>query len=205
MAMSWVQLSLASMRRDDETVARLSADLYEFRPRLNPVMEGLHVAGIQLMTTLWTDQIAELIEPLEAANAAAGNDLARDVLLQVLARANDVDRVREELTIPIEHLVENWSSSSTWCCVAEAAAVAGDPVVAARMVDRLAPLSGRIVLSGISTVMGPVDGYLALALAVSGREAEATAAADRAEAQAEDWRMPAFTDWLRHWRELLSL
>ena len=205
MALSWVQLSLASMRRDVETMDRLGAELYEVRPRLNPTMEGLHLAGIRLMTTLWTAEIAELIEPLAAANAAEGNDLARDVFLQVLARANEVDRLREELTRPIEHQVENWSSSSTWCCVAEAAAVGDNPVVAAQVVDRLAPLSGRIVISGISTVMGPVDGYLALALAASGRQAEATAAADRAEAQAEDWQLPAYTDWLRTWRERLSL
>ncbi len=101
--------------------------------------------------------------------------------------------------------MENWGSCSTWCCVAEAAAVADDPAVAADMLDKLGPLSGRMVVSGISSVMGPVDGYLALALAVCGRQVEATAAADRAEVQAEDWRLPAYTDWFLHWRERLSI
>jgi hypothetical protein len=204
MALDWVQLSLASMRRDHEAMERIGAELYELRPRLNPAMEGLHLAGIQLMTTVWTPRISELIEPLDQANAAQGNDLARDVLLQALARTNDVDRVREELSRPIEHLVENWSSCSTWCCVAEAAAVGSDPGVAKQMVERLTPLSGRMVLSGISSVMGPVDGYLALTLAVAGRQAEATAAADRAAAQADEWQLPEYTDWLQRWRERLS-
>jgi hypothetical protein len=62
-----------------------------------------------------------------------------------------------------------------------------------------------MVVSGISSVMGPVDGYLALVLAVCGRRADATAAADRAEAQAEDWRLPAYSDWLQRWREQLSI
>ena len=205
MALGWVQLSLASMRRDVEAMDRLGAELHEFRPRLNPTMEGLHSAGIQMMMTLWSDEIAALVEPLEAANAAEGGDLARDVYLQVLARAGEVERLREELTRPVEHRVENWSSSSMWCCLAEAAAVAGNPAVAAQMADRLTPLSGRMVISGISTVWGPVDGYLAVALAVSGRPGEATDAADRAEAQADDWQLPAYTDWLRDWRERLSI
>ncbi len=205
LALDWVELSLASMRRDLEAMDRLGAELYELRPRLNPAMEQLHLAGIAFMTTLWTEQVAELVEPLTAANAAADNDLARDVLLQVLSRTNDVDRVREELGRPIEHRVENWSSSSTWCCIAEAAALAVDREVASRMVERLTPLSGRMDVSGISAVTGPVDGYLALALATSGHREEARQAADRAEAQSREWRLPAYIDWLRQWRRRLNI
>jgi DNA-binding SARP family transcriptional activator/DNA replicative helicase MCM subunit Mcm2 (Cdc46/Mcm family) len=205
LALAWVQLSLASLRRDPETMGQLMAELYELRPRLNPSMEMLHLAGIQLMSTLWTPEIGQLIEPLTAATDYADDDLARDVLIQALARTGDVARVREELSRPIEHQVDNWSSSSTWCCLAEAAAVAGDTVVAATMLERLEPLAGRIGVSGISTVWGPVDGYLALVLSVCGRQAEATAAADRAEAQAQEWQFPAFTDWLSQWRERLEI
>ena len=35
---------------------------------------------------MWNDRIGDLIEPFAAANAAAGDDLARDVLLLAMAR-----------------------------------------------------------------------------------------------------------------------
>ncbi len=51
-------------------------------------------------------------------------------------------------------------------------------------VELLRPASGRMAVSGISVVSGPVDGYLALALAMLGEREEATALAERAEALA---------------------
>ena len=205
MALSWVQLSLASMRADDETVERLSSLLYELRPRLNPQMEGLHVVGIQVVSTMWSAGIADLVEPFAAANDAADDDLARDVLLMALARTNDVDRLRAELARPYEHLVDNWGSTSTWCCLAEAAAVAGDVPLATRMTDELLPLSGRIAVSGISSADGPVDGYLALALAACGRSQEATAAAERGLEQADAWGFTEYAAWLHAWRDKLAI
>lgn len=204
MAMTWLQLSLAAMRPDPAETSRLADALYEFRPRLNPTMEGLHIAGIQLVSSLWTEQIAALVEPLTDARRVADNDLASDVLLLALARVDDVDGVRRELATPIEHHVETWDSATTWCCLAEAAAVAEDRALAERMSERLLPLSGRIAISGISSVLGPVDGYLALGLAASGRPAEAAAAADRAAAQADEWRLPAYSAWLAGRRDRLD-
>jgi DNA-binding SARP family transcriptional activator len=202
MALAWLDLSLASMRGDGAEAGRLAGQLYELRPRLNPVNEGLHLAGIQLISGMWDERIAELVEPMSAAIALAQNDLATDVLLQALARTGEVDRLRAELATPLEHRVENWSSATTWCCLAEAAAVAGDVPLADRMATRLAPLTGRIAVSGISSVWGPVDGYLALALAAVGRPA--TEVADRATAQADDWGFTAYVGWLDTHRERIG-
>ena len=63
------------------------------------------------------------------------------------------------------------------------------------MVELLRPATGRMAVSGISVVSGPVDGYLALALAVVGEREEATALAERAEALASRWRMTAYLRW----------
>jgi hypothetical protein len=205
MALLWVQLSLAGMRGDQETVSRLGAELYELRPRLNPTMEGLHVGGLQVIGSMWTDQIGDLIEPFAAANDAEGNDLARDVVLMALARTDDVERLRRELARPLEHVVENWSSVSAWSCLAEAAAVAGNVPLATHLADHLAPLSGRIALSGISSAMGPVDGYLALALATCGRSEEAIAAAERGLDQAAAWGFTEYAAWLRRRRQQLGI
>ena len=107
-----------------------------------------------------------------------------------------VAELRDQLRDPLTHRVDNWSSTSTWCTVAEAAAVAGDVRLAARLVDLLEPLKGRIAVSGISTVMGPVDGYLALALATTDRRGEAAGVADRAAGQAREWGFDAYAAWL---------
>ena len=87
MALAWVDLSLASMRGDARRRWTGWAELYELRPRLNPddggPAPGRHPADLR---ACGPTAIGELIEPIAAANAAAGNDLARDVLLLALAR-----------------------------------------------------------------------------------------------------------------------
>ncbi|MBD3923263.1 AAA family ATPase [Nocardioides cavernae] len=195
-ALGWIDLSLASLRSDEAAVDRLAAELHALRPRLNPGNEALHLMGIHYMSHLWDERIGELIEPIAAAIAVADNDLAADVLLLAIARAGDPDRLRAQLLTPITHRVDNWSSTSTWCGVAEAAAVAGDVPLAEQMAAHLAPLHGRMAISGISTVMGPVDGYLALALAATGRQREAADAAARATDQCDSWGFTAYADWL---------
>ena len=153
--------------------------------------------GIHLMSHMWDEGIGALIEPIAAAIAVADNDMAADVLLLATARAGDPDRLRAQLAVPVPHQVENWGSTSTWCGVAEAAAVAGDVPLAEQMAARLA-------ISGISTVMGPVDGYLALALAASGRHQEATARPAASVAQCDEWGFTAYADWLGAHRERLG-
>ena len=105
---------------------------------------------------------------------------------------------------PLEHVVENWGSASTWCSLAEVAAVAGDTALATEMAAKLRPLSGRIALSGISSVQGPNDGYLALALATCGEREEASEAAQRGLTQAEEWGFTAYAEWLRGRRAQLG-
>ena len=107
--------------------------------------------------------------------------------------------------MPLEHLVENWSSVSTWTCLAEAAAVAGDVALATRLADHLVPYSGRIAISGISSVMGPVDGSLALALATCGQGEQATAAAERGLDQAAAWGFTEYAAWLTRRRQQLGI
>ncbi len=204
MALRWIDLSLASLRRDRAAVDRLAAELHALRPRLNPGNEALHLMGIHLMSHMWDEGIGALIEPIAAAIAVADNDMAADVLLLATARAGDPDRLRAQLAVPVPHQVDNWGSTSTWCTVAEAAAVAGDVPLAEQMAARLAPLHGRLAISGISTVMGPVDGYLALALAASGRHQEAADAAARAMGQCEAWGFTAYADWLGEHRARLD-
>jgi hypothetical protein len=205
MALCWLDLSLTVMRGDEAEANRLVDRLHELRPRLNAGNEALHLMGIHMVSGLWNGRIGELVEPITEAMAVADNDLAHDILILALARGRDTDRLRAELAVaPVEQQVENWSSCSTWCCYAEAAAVAEDVGLAERMLARLRPLTGRIAVSGISTVFGPVDGYLALALAATGRRADAAAVAERVRVQAEEWGFTTYTAWLDEHRNRLG-
>ena len=104
--------------------------------------------------------------------------------------------MRAELATTVEHAGAQLEQRLDLVLSAEAAAVAHDGRLAAQTAARLEPLAGRIAVSGISSVMGPVDGYLALALAVSGRRREAADAAARAERQSDEWGFAAYAAWL---------
>ena len=80
----------------------------------------------------------------------------------------------------------------------------GDTALAHDAALMLRACRGRMVVSGISVVLGPVDGYLALAEHVLGRHAEATEAADAATEQAAAWGMEAYLAWLAGERSRLG-
>ncbi len=204
MAVAWVHMSLAAMSDDQEAAARYMGDVIEYRPRLNPVMESVQVAAAQLIANLWNGQIGSLVEPLVEAGLIGGDDMSRGIATLGLARGDRLDLLRALLADPPRYAVESWASTDTWCGQAEAAAVAGDVALAGEIAAHLLPLSGRLSMSGISVVMGPIDGYLSLALVTCGRREEAVAAADRALAQAAQWRLPAYVSWLEARRAQLG-
>jgi hypothetical protein len=204
MAVAWVHMSLAAMRGDDEAAARYVADVIEYRPRLNPVMETVQVAAAQLIANLWNGQISAMVEPLVTAGFLGGDDMTRGVATLGLARGDRLDLLRTLLVDPPRYAVESWASTDTWCGQAEAAAVAGDVALAEEIARNLEPLTGRLSMSGISVVMGPVDGYLSLALVGCGRRGGASAAADRALVQAAEWELSAYVAWLEARRAQLG-
>ena len=61
-----------------------------------------------------------------------------------------------------------------------------------------------MAVSGISIVSGPIDGYLAIALAVLDERTEASAFAERAEALAMRWGMTAYRRWFAGERARLA-
>ena len=63
-------------------------------------------------------------------------------------------------------MTDNWYLTSEASVRAVVAGFLGDEALARRSVEHLRPLSGRLAVSGISIVSGPIDGYLAIALAV---------------------------------------
>lgn len=203
MALAWIHLSMSAMSGDDEAASRHVAEVVEYQPRLNPVMEQIQVVAAQLISNLWNGRIGAMVEPLVAAGAIGADDMSRGIATLGLARGDRVDLLRQLLANPLRYAVISWASSDTWCGQAEAAAMAGDRELAVEVAGHLGPLTGRMSISGISVVMGPVDGYLSLALAACGRTEEAREKADAALAQADGWGLRAYVDWLRARRALL--
>jgi hypothetical protein len=130
------------------------------------------------------------------------DDFGRTPLLHVLALAGMEDELRAELArAPLTPMRDDWLVSSEASVRALVAGYVGDEAMARRSVEILHPLSGRMALSGISLVVGPVDGYLAIALATVGERDQAAAVAERAEALARTWGMSAYLRMLAGWRE----
>jgi hypothetical protein len=96
---------------------------------------------------------------------------------------------------------DDWFVSTEASVRALVAAFVGDETMARESVELLRPLTGRMAVSGISVVLGPVDGYLAVALSALDERDRATAFAERAEAQATRWGMSAYLRVLAGWRE----
>jgi ATP/maltotriose-dependent transcriptional regulator MalT len=130
------------------------------------------------------------------------DDFGRTPLLHVLALAGMEDELRAELArAPLTAMRDDWLVSSEASVRALVAAYVGDETMARRSRELLGPLSGRMAVSGISLVIGPVDGYLAIALATLGETEQAAGMAERAEALARRWGMSAYLRALAGWRE----
>ena len=124
---------------------------------------------------------------------------------QVLARAREVEELRRALVRWQYHEEDQtWQSLLSYSFEAEAAAVAQDPGLARRALDQLEPYLGRTANGGVAMMVGPVDGYAALAAATCGDLERARAWADRAVELAERWRFPVYVDWLARQRERMG-
>ena len=130
---------------------------------------------------MWDERIGELIEPMTAAIAVADNDMATDVLLLALARTGELDEVARRAAhrggAPGAQLEQRLARGAASRRPRRSRATYA---WRSGWLTHLEPLAGRIAVSGISSVMGPVDGYLALALAVVRQAPRGGGAADRA-------------------------
>jgi DNA-binding SARP family transcriptional activator len=203
-ALDFVELSLAAMRGDEGELQRRREELAAMRPRTSLPEQQLHLAGIELVARMWGGDLHPVVDGLRAGVESSPLDIGRDVLLVTLARTGRLDELRERAARPRHPVGENWGSSTDWACEAEVAAALRDPLLAAGARDRLLPLSGRMVVSGISTVNGPVDGYLALASAVLGRREEAVLQAESAVRLADEWGLVRYADWFAERRTALG-
>jgi hypothetical protein len=202
----FVRLNLALLAGEDEAADAHAEAMRTMSDGIaTPALEWIDF-GISYVTAMWRPEVAAaVVEPMLAFHQADPQDFGRSPLLHVLALEGREDDLRTELARgPLPPLVDHWHVTSEAAVRALVAALLDDQALARRSLEYLRAARGRMAVSGISVVSGPVDGYLALAMAVLGERAEATALADRAEALATRWRMTAYLHWLAGWRERLG-
>ena len=203
--MHWVESTLSAMRGDAEELARRVGGIREAQGRVALPTAEIQAEAALGMATIWQpEQLAAVLDLMVAVSADA--PLAWSALHAMVARCGRLDQLRELLVSqPYSEGGEGWQTLSSWSFEAEAASVAGDVRLAEEARRRLAAYEGRMALGGIAIAIGPLDGYLALAVATLGHTAEATRLADRAAAQAQEWALPVYTAWLAGHRERLGI
>lgn len=191
---NWVELGLAALRGDDAEAQRRADVALDLASQVALPAEHLAKPVISLMVRVW--------RPLTPADVTlfrlmAHEPMARATAHALLGRAGRPDLVAEEMRDhPYEVGQESWQTLLTECLEAEASSHVGDRAMARRTVAELEPYSGRVSLAGVSVVIGPVDGYLALAQVTAGDLDAGRRSAARAFADAERWGFTAYTEWL---------
>lgn len=203
-ALHFVRLSLSLLVDDAEAADEHAHAMRTMREGMaTPAMEW-NEFGVLYATASWRPGAAEPIARgmLEYYRAAPNDDFGRTPLLHVLALAGMEDELRAELArAPMPPLHDDWFVTTEASVRALVAGYVGDEAMARHCVELLRPLSGRMAVSGISVVIGPVDGYVAIALATLGEPEDAAGFAERAETLATRWGMTAYRRSLAGWRE----
>jgi hypothetical protein len=200
---NWVELGLAAMRGDDDAAERHGAATLDWAAQVSLTAEDLAIPVIALMRDIW--RLGPGVD-VTFFRLMARHPLGTTTAHALLGRAGRPDLVAEELRdhpyVPVQ---ENWQTLVAETLEAEAASHVGDVALARRAVATLTPWSGRMTLAGISIVIGPVDGYLALAQLTAGDRTGGEASASRALADARRWGFTAYADWLTRNLERLGV
>ncbi|MCF6377940.1 DUF2791 family P-loop domain-containing protein [Nocardioides KLBMP 9356] len=205
-ALGLVEVTLAAMREQPERATLYGEKV--LRGSAYAAIPGREMHGFGVLTgqLTWTPGISQLLDPMWQATGGGQDEMTRGGVLTVAARSGRVDLLRDaderlHLAEAYAGWTPNWTAGPLFAGLAETAAALDDVTLARTAAAGLEPMAGRLAIYGISVCMGPIDAYLALALAVQGDTARATVVADRAAAQAVEWDLPAVTRWLAGHRE----
>jgi hypothetical protein len=198
-------MCLASLRGDREAVTRHHEMLSETAPLVAVPMQDVHAPAAAMFASLWDAEALAAVadETLDQIRDHYGTATTTHLLLTRAGRSDEVPPLLDRSPMKDEPPTY-WSTLTDWADEAEAAAVSGHLPLATQAVEMLRPYGGRIGVAGISAVIGPLDGYLALALAAIGEQDEAAERADAALAMADEWEFTAYRDWLQGHRERMG-
>ena len=205
-ALGLVRLSLTLMSGRFADAEAIEARLREMRTEVTtPADESLDFA-ISFASATWRPELTGPVADMYRQVMESSPDpfLAVGAVFQA-SRAGQLAEARASLARnPFPPVPDLWHSTMEAAERADIAARLGEPALARQALDVLRNTSGRMVVAGISVGFGPVDGYLALALAVLGEVDEAQHAVSRAEALASTWQLGTYLRWLAERRDSLG-
>ena len=206
-ALGFVDLCHAAMAGDAAEVARRNEELRDLRTWVEIPGQEAHELATLLLEGFWSLQPPEpFVQGMTELAQSPGGGLVLEaalVLLSRLGRLEEARRIVKE-TGWQGPVLEMWSSSQDSAFFAEVAVSFSDERWAEAARDQLTPLQGRLVVGGISSQLGPVDGYLSLAEAVLGNRERAAELADAATAYAQRAGWVRYVAWLDRWRVALD-
>lgn len=199
-----MRVSLTAMGDDEAEIEHQIAELRRLGDQVVLPAARLHAYAGVIMRGVWRpEELDAVVDSILAAGADWDVSWSSPVFL--LARTGRLDALRSYLADhPYQEHTPNWSTMLNWCAMAEAAGALHDHQLADRAARALRPSQGIVGVSGISVVVGPVDGYLALAEAILGNRTTASELADHAEALSVSGGLPRYADWLRGHRARLG-
>ncbi|GAW50521.1 Transcriptional activator domain [Nocardioides sp. PD653-B2] len=195
MVLAGVELPWLAMAGRFDECDRLLAEIADMHRQLSHSDADEAMAGAMLAVRLWQGRAAEVVPLLESLGESQTFSAPVAVYLW---RAGEHERARAYYA---EHGAALDASSDvelfSWSMAAEIALHVGDPQVAARAYELVAPYAGWCSTAGSGLAIGPVDAFLAMAAAATGEVGLAARHADDALAIAASWDLPLVVDWIR--------
>ncbi|MGG5258383.1 BTAD domain-containing putative transcriptional regulator [Phycicoccus avicenniae] len=197
-ALGLVRLGLEHMAGRREEADATEARLRELRGEVTTPADDSMDFALAFAAGAWRPEVTPAVaEAFRQVMAATPDPFLEVGMLFQLARAGRIEEVREAITrSPLPPVPDLWHATMEAAERADISALTGDPAPARQALATLRSTSGRMVVAGVSIGFGPVDGYLAVALAVLGEPDEAARAAARAEALGREWELTTYLGWL---------
>ena len=189
--------------RDDEAEASLDRVIH-LQERVTGSNLGAAVTGARLLMLMWQRRVDEFV--LAATGVPADSAAPLDLFAVMALLRLGLDAAARQLfaSAPTIRPDETYMGMIVAAANAEVALRLGVAPLSEETYTWLRPYSGGVASAGSTTALGPVDAFLALAAAGSGRSAEAHHHAERALAQCAAWGMPRARTWLSELRRQYS-
>lgn len=159
------------------------------------------IAAAQLFAMMWQGRAEEFAAAAASGASDPGSPLELFAVMALLRLGSNEAAEALYASMPVPEPDETYMGMIVAAASAEVALRLQVPALSQRMYDWLRPFSGGVASAGSTTVVGPVDAFVALAAAGSGRADDASRYADQALEQCRRWGMPRVATWLAGLRE----
>ncbi|MCD4532830.1 AAA family ATPase [Nocardioides sp. cx-169] len=186
--------------RDDEASASLRR-VVGLQERITGSNLPAAIAGSQMLAMMWQGRASDFVAAVTQSPPDQEAPIELTAVLILFRLGLDEAAHAHYASMPALEPDGTYMGMLVAAVSAEVALHLGRRPLSERMYEWLQPYSGGVASAGSTAVLGPVDAFLALAAAGSGRPAQAAAHAESALEQCSRWGMSRATSWLSDLRE----